>query len=81
MRYTGTVPFTGDTSRAFDMATAALTPVGFRVSSRDKASLNLSGPGLRSTKQAAILGASSRRCDAAVKAGTGFQSAIGRSGR
>jgi len=61
MSYTGRVPFDGDTSRAFDVATAALTPAGFRVTHRDKEALTLSGPGLRSTKQAAILGASEIR--------------------
>jgi hypothetical protein len=56
--YRTTIPFRGDLAKAFDMALAALTPIGFRVIRKEASSLELAGPGMTSTKQSALLGAS-----------------------
>ena len=58
MDYTKTVSFTGSTEKAFDLAAAALTSLGFRITTRDSSTLDLTGPGMRSTRQSALLGAS-----------------------
>jgi hypothetical protein len=61
--YASTVPFEGNTAKAFDLASAALTTIGFRIQSRDGSSLELTGPGMGSTRQSALLGASRIRID------------------
>lgn len=61
MQYASTVPFEGDTARAFDLANAALTSLGFRISSRSESSLELTGPGMTSTRQSALMGATRLR--------------------
>lgn len=61
MQYASTVPFEGDTAKAFDLANAALTSLGFRISSRSELSLELIGPGMTSTRQSPLVGASRLR--------------------
>jgi hypothetical protein len=58
MTYTKTISFEGKTAKAFDLAVAALTSLGFRMTSRDRSALDLTGPGMMSTRQSALLGAS-----------------------
>ena len=58
MDYTTAVPFDGKTAAAFDLAAAALTSLGFRIVARDDSSLDASGPGMTSTREGALLGAS-----------------------
>jgi hypothetical protein len=58
MQYVTTVPFDGNTAKAFDLALSALTPLGFQAVTRDALSLELVGPGMNSTRQSALLGAS-----------------------
>jgi hypothetical protein len=58
MDYASTVPFDGNTAKAFDLASTALTSLGFRIVTRDDASLDLAGPGMNSTRQSPLLGAS-----------------------
>jgi hypothetical protein len=50
--------FGGDPKAVLDSAIATLTHNGFAITQRDAASAALTGPGLTSTKQNAILGAS-----------------------
>lgn len=58
MDYTNSVSFEGSTEKAFDLAATALTSIGFRITTRDRSSLDLAGPGMSSTRQSALLGAS-----------------------
>jgi hypothetical protein len=58
MTYTQTISFDGNTAKAFDLAAAALTSIGFRLTSRDGSSLEMIGPGMTSTRQSTLLGAS-----------------------
>jgi hypothetical protein len=58
MHYANATPFSGNTAKAFDLAVAALTPLGFQIAARDQATLDLTGPGMNSTRQSSILGAS-----------------------
>jgi hypothetical protein len=58
MTYTNTISFEGNTAKAFDLAAAALTSLGFRMTARDNASLEMIGPGMTSTRQSALMGAS-----------------------
>src|SRR5262249_35912414 len=57
MHYASTVAFEGDTAKAYDLAAVALTAIGFRIAARDGSSLDMIGPGLNSTRQSALLGA------------------------
>lgn len=52
------VPFSGDAARAFDTARQTLLPLGFRVESEGATRLVVSGPGMNSTRQNALLGVS-----------------------
>lgn len=58
MQYTNSVPFEGDTGKAFDLAMSSLTSLGFRIVSSDDSSLELTGPGMNSTRQSPLVGAS-----------------------
>lgn len=59
MSHTATVPFNGDSAKAFDLAIATLTPIGFRLEEKTPSSLRFSGPGMLSSRQSPLLGASS----------------------
>jgi hypothetical protein len=61
MQYTKSIPFYGDTGRAFDLAMSSLTSLGFRVVSRDETRMDLVGPGMNNNRQSALLGASRLR--------------------
>lgn len=61
MQHTNTIPFDGDTGRAFDLAMSSLTSLGFRVVSRDETRMEMAGPGMNSSRQSALLGASRLR--------------------
>ena len=52
------MPFRGNTGEAFQLAEAALTAIGFRLTERTADSLELVGPGMNSTKQNPLVGAS-----------------------
>jgi hypothetical protein len=64
MQYHVTVPFGGNAARAFDMAVASLTMLGFQIAAKDSAALEFVGPGMKSTRQSALLGASRIRIEA-----------------
>lgn len=51
------VPFTGSTERAFDLALTTLTGHGFGIDEESADVLTFSGPGLMSTRQSPLLGA------------------------
>jgi hypothetical protein len=57
-RYAASVPFRGDADRAFALAESALTALAFRHTERTAAALELVGPGMNSTRQSALVGAS-----------------------
>jgi hypothetical protein len=57
VEYARTIAFQGDPGKAMDAAAAMLTPLGFVITQKRLTSLELAGPGLRSTRQAPILGA------------------------
>jgi hypothetical protein len=57
MNHIATIPFSGDTSRAFDLAIASLTSIGFRVTNRESRAVAFRGPGMNSTRQSPLLGA------------------------
>lgn len=58
MEYSITIPFRGDAGKAFDAATTILTTNGFAITDRRQSTLEFTGPGLRSTRQNPLLGAS-----------------------
>ncbi len=58
MRYDNQVSFDGNRLRAFDLAIAALTALGFRVVQKGATTLALEGPGMTSTRQSPLTGAS-----------------------
>ena len=58
MDFERTVVFHGDSERAFDLALATLTAAGFRVSSKTSATVDFEGPGMNSTQQSPLVGAS-----------------------
>lgn len=58
MIYNASRPFHGDLIKAFDLAIAALTALGFRLDSRTADSVRLTGPGMHSNRQSPLLGAS-----------------------
>jgi hypothetical protein len=58
VRHSESVPFSGDTNTALHLADAALTALGFRITERTAGSLEAVGPGMNSTRQSALLGAS-----------------------
>lgn len=58
MSYSISLPFEGETDRALDAAILLLGQNGFVVVDRDETRLEMDGPGLQSTKQNPLLGAS-----------------------
>lgn len=58
MKHATATPFEGDAARAFDAAVLLLTNLGFRVVARSDSSLELVGPGMNSSREAALVGAS-----------------------
>ena len=50
--------FSGDPEKAFGLAESALTGIGFRIGERTARSVEFIGPGMKSTRQSALLGAS-----------------------
>ena len=64
MQYSATVPFRGDVGKAFDLAVASLTALGFRITAKDRAALEFAGPGMAGSRQSALLGATHLRITA-----------------
>jgi hypothetical protein len=58
MQYTASVPFRGDPDRAFQLAEKTLTTLGFRFTQQSNATMELAGPGMRSSRQHGLVGAS-----------------------
>ena len=58
MRYETSIGFSGDPDRALDVAVAPLTTLGFRIDARTESELSCTGPGMHSTRQSPLLGAS-----------------------
>lgn len=58
MEYTAAKPFHGNIDKSLDLAVAALSALGFRLDSRTSDSAKLSGPGMNSSKQSPLVGAS-----------------------
>jgi hypothetical protein len=58
MQYAASLPFRGDTDKAFRLAESALTAVGFRLTERTAASVEMVGPGMNSSRESALAGAS-----------------------
>jgi hypothetical protein len=61
MDYTQQTSFSGNFTKALDVCTATLTTLGFRIVSQEQYSRCFEGPGMQSTKQNPILGASTIR--------------------
>lgn len=66
MVYTSKIPFQGQLRDALGMAIGALTTLGFRVAARDEHSIDFMGPGMNSTRQNALLGATHIRLEASA---------------
>ena len=58
MQYSASLPFRGNADKAFGLAESALTALGFRLTERTPGSVELVGPGMNSTRQSALVGAS-----------------------
>ena len=76
MQFAASVPFHGDTDKALRLAESALTAIGFRITARTTESVDLVGPGMSSTRQGDLVGASrihllSSRGELAVEADLG----------
>ena len=76
MQYAVSRPFSGDTDKAFSLAESALTAISFRLTERTAGSVELVGPGMNSTRETALAGASrihisSRRGELALEADLG----------
>jgi hypothetical protein len=65
MRYENQVPFRGDLGRAFDLAIASLTSLGFRIVEKTATSVAFEGPGMVNTRQSPLTGASAIQLSAA----------------
>jgi hypothetical protein len=59
--YEFSTPFRGDPGAAFTLAKKALLALGFEILSGSSAELRAEGPGMRSTRQSALLGVSEFR--------------------
>jgi hypothetical protein len=64
MDYSSKVPFQGQFRDALTLAIGALTTLGFHVAARDEQAIEFTGPGLNSTRQNALLGATRIRLEA-----------------
>ncbi len=58
MQYASSLPFSGNVDHAFRLAESALVALGFRIAERTPTSLRLAGPGMNSTRESALVGAS-----------------------
>ncbi len=58
MQYTGSLPFKGNSDKAFGLAESALTALGFRLTQRTASSLEMTGPGMNSSRESVLVGAS-----------------------
>jgi hypothetical protein len=58
MQYSTSSPFRGDTGKAFGLAEPALTAIGFRLTERTANSIEFIGPGMNSTRESPLVGAS-----------------------
>jgi hypothetical protein len=58
MKYAASLPFRGDTGKAFGLAESALTAIGFRLTERTAGSVELVGPGMNNSRESALVGAS-----------------------
>lgn len=58
MHYSAAVPFQGDVEKAFALAVSALTALGFRIEGQSAQSVELRGPGMHSSRQSPLVGAS-----------------------
>ena len=58
MHHSAAIPFSGDSSRAFDLAISSLTSIGVRIENRDSGVVEFSGPGMNSTRESPLGGAS-----------------------
>lgn len=61
MRYETSIPFDGEAMLAFDAVITSLTPAGFKVKEATPDSLSMSGPGMNSTRESPVLGATEVR--------------------
>jgi hypothetical protein len=61
MHYEKTVSYQGDAEHAFDLAVAALTAVGFRIVERSPTVIELAGPGMNSSRESGLVGATRLR--------------------
>jgi len=57
MQYTATKPFSGDTGKAFGLAESALTALGFRFTARTTELIEMTGPGMNSSRESGLMGA------------------------
>jgi len=67
-RYECSTPFRGDPDAAFTLAKTALLAQGFEILPGSSAELRATGPGMRSTRQPALLGVSEFRFQIAASA-------------
>jgi len=58
MQYSSSLPFRGDSEKAFGLAETALTALGFRLLGRTPARVELVGPGMNSSRESPLMGAS-----------------------
>ena len=58
MQYAASLPFHGDPDKAIGLAESALTAIGFRLTKRTAATVELVGPGMNSSREIALVGAS-----------------------
>ena len=58
MHYAAAAPFRGDPDKAFSLAEPALTAIGFCLTERTPTAVEFVGPGMNSSRQSALVGAS-----------------------
>src|SRR5262245_44804927 len=58
MDYSAAAHFNGDPDKAIGLAESALTAIGFQITERAAGSADFEGPGMNSTRQSALVGAS-----------------------
>ncbi len=54
MQYAASLPFCGDTAKAFGLAESALTALGFRFTDRTAYSMEWAGPGMNSSRESGL---------------------------